>query len=150
MRLRTLFFFFQAEDGIRDKLVTGVQTCALPILSLRSRSPDMSPATSNYRFTKRPLTTIYGPDQKKRVARVFLGEWMKLLNDGSETKKYVEVQYRGGKGWVAAADIGPNRMLEVYFITGNQGDAIFIQTPDDRRILIDGGPDDEALHFIRN
>src|SRR5687767_15669549 len=27
------FFFFQAEDGIRDKLVTGVQTCALPILT---------------------------------------------------------------------------------------------------------------------
>ena len=26
------FFFFQAEDGIRDRLVTGVQTCALPIL----------------------------------------------------------------------------------------------------------------------
>src|SRR5256885_6914320 len=28
-----LFFFFQAEDGIRDYKVTGVQTCALPILS---------------------------------------------------------------------------------------------------------------------
>src|SRR5688500_19115473 len=27
------FFFFQAEDGIRDYKVTGVQTCALPILS---------------------------------------------------------------------------------------------------------------------
>src|SRR5699024_11703913 len=27
------FFFFQAEDGIRDRNVTGVQTCALPILS---------------------------------------------------------------------------------------------------------------------
>src|SRR3989441_1747666 len=27
----SFFFFFQAEDGIRDKLVTGVQTCALPI-----------------------------------------------------------------------------------------------------------------------
>ena len=26
------FFFFQAEDGIRDTSVTGVQTCALPIL----------------------------------------------------------------------------------------------------------------------
>jgi len=26
-----LFFFFQAEDGIRDRDVTGVQTCALPI-----------------------------------------------------------------------------------------------------------------------
>src|SRR5688572_31896142 len=28
----SLFFFFQAEDGIRDLTVTGVQTCALPIL----------------------------------------------------------------------------------------------------------------------
>src|SRR2546425_7268909 len=32
------FFFFQAEDGIRDKLVTGVQTCALPISSRHRRS----------------------------------------------------------------------------------------------------------------
>src|SRR5260221_9771289 len=29
-----LFFFFQAEDGIRDHCVTGVQTCALPISQL--------------------------------------------------------------------------------------------------------------------
>src|SRR2546427_4511646 len=28
------FFFFQAEDGIRDLTVTGVQTCALPIFAL--------------------------------------------------------------------------------------------------------------------
>src|SRR5699024_11661147 len=27
------YFFFQAEDGIRDRNVTGVQTCALPILN---------------------------------------------------------------------------------------------------------------------
>src|SRR5699024_11958673 len=30
------FFFFQAEDGIRDRNVTGVQTCALPILVMLS------------------------------------------------------------------------------------------------------------------
>src|SRR2546430_7076745 len=30
------FFFFQAEDGIRDLTVTGVQTCALPILGDRA------------------------------------------------------------------------------------------------------------------
>src|SRR5229473_3291357 len=36
---RGVFFFFQAEDGIRDKLVTGVQTCALPIFGL---SPQQS------------------------------------------------------------------------------------------------------------
>src|SRR5206468_9971244 len=31
------FFFFQAEDGIRDLIVTGVQTCALPISFGRDR-----------------------------------------------------------------------------------------------------------------
>src|SRR5256885_12194320 len=35
------FFFFQAEDGIRDYKVTGVQTCALPISEVRS---DLQPA----------------------------------------------------------------------------------------------------------
>src|SRR5438034_10204417 len=29
--MKLLYFFFQAEDGIRDHCVTGVQTCALPI-----------------------------------------------------------------------------------------------------------------------
>src|SRR5690606_11377471 len=36
----SFFFFFQAEDGIRDFHVTGVQTCALPI-SLRARSAQL-------------------------------------------------------------------------------------------------------------
>src|SRR5256885_9018803 len=44
-----LFFFFQAEDGIRDYKVTGVQTCALPIL----REPDVEHAV--------------GAEQRRRV-----------------------------------------------------------------------------------
>src|SRR2546430_3782351 len=39
-----LFFFFQAEDGIRDLTVTGVQTCALPIYErteLRPGEPEL-------------------------------------------------------------------------------------------------------------
>src|SRR5256885_5968322 len=35
-----LFFFFQAEDGIRDYKVTGVQTCALPICGTREEVLD--------------------------------------------------------------------------------------------------------------
>src|SRR5256886_5075846 len=38
-----IFFFFQAEDGIRDLTVTGVQTCALPIFNLTTGgAPTMS------------------------------------------------------------------------------------------------------------
>src|SRR5258707_5991727 len=43
-----LLFFFQAEDGIRDIGVTGVQTCALPIFDrLRGRALDGTDLTGN-------------------------------------------------------------------------------------------------------
>src|SRR2546430_4139088 len=41
-----LYFFFQAEDGIRDLTVTGVQTCALPIYRLHMVDSAVT-ATSN-------------------------------------------------------------------------------------------------------
>src|SRR5205823_5813997 len=44
---RRWFFFFQAEDGIRDKLVTGVQTCALPIWSAFTSSAAVSAIASS-------------------------------------------------------------------------------------------------------
>src|SRR5258708_18703213 len=44
-----IFFFFQAEDGIRDDLVTGVQTCALPICGgARYRPPDDADGVAFY------------------------------------------------------------------------------------------------------
>src|SRR2546426_10692942 len=45
-----LFFFFQAEDGIRDYKVTGVQTCALPI-SLQNRDY-LEPGVNKFTTTK--------------------------------------------------------------------------------------------------
>src|SRR2546429_3533855 len=51
------FFFFQAEDGIRDVAVTGVQTCALPI---------SAPTTTRLRYVSRfPF-----PDRAKTPATV--------------------------------------------------------------------------------
>src|SRR5207302_2870256 len=40
------FFFFQAEDGIRDFHVTGVQTCALPIWRRRRRLGEVGEASA--------------------------------------------------------------------------------------------------------
>src|SRR2546426_3639337 len=69
--LMVFFFFFQAEDGIRDYKVTGVQTCALPILlvdriTLRAtNTPTPSPPS--------PLTaSIMGPIEQL-VAEQFPG-----------------------------------------------------------------------------
>ncbi|MGH1566062.1 MAG: hypothetical protein ACRBB5_01245 [Nitrosopumilus sp.] len=40
-------------------------------------------------------------------------------------------------------------MLEIYFLDVGQGDAILVQTPNDRRILIDGGRDAKAYSFLK-
>src|SRR5256885_4939604 len=51
-----IFFFFQAEDGIRDYKVTGVQTCALPILpTLSETAATMSSATPPVQATSQVL-----------------------------------------------------------------------------------------------
>src|SRR5438132_1152509 len=44
------FFFFQAEDGIRDHCVTGVQTCALPISQAAATPPEHEAQTAPYGF----------------------------------------------------------------------------------------------------
>src|SRR5206468_8904908 len=51
------FFFFQAEDGIRDLIVTGVQTCALPIYP-GDQSANVSAATSPAEFDLNPKTVL--------------------------------------------------------------------------------------------
>src|SRR5438132_543708 len=50
-----LSFFFQAEDGIRDHCVTGVQTCALPICTIR---PEWLAAASQLRWIQTPIAGL--------------------------------------------------------------------------------------------
>src|SRR5690606_41107970 len=51
-----LFFFFQAEDGIRDFHVTGVQTCALPISEQMTLRASVGPQV-NFNLKKNQATT---------------------------------------------------------------------------------------------
>src|SRR3989475_6933142 len=46
------FFFFQAEDGIRDLTVTGVQTCALPIFFMPPEPPQKPAQVDELEFIK--------------------------------------------------------------------------------------------------
>src|SRR5467141_3960197 len=53
--LLCFFFFFQAEDGIRDSSVTGVQTCALPIWLRRRGDYRASESGAAPRFPRRAV-----------------------------------------------------------------------------------------------
>src|SRR5699024_12064354 len=48
-----IFFFFQAEDGIRDRNVTGVQTCALPIYQSLSNYLERTQSLHEVHLSKR-------------------------------------------------------------------------------------------------
>src|SRR5256885_1166278 len=50
-----VFFFFQAEDGIRDYKVTGVQTCALPILTPTPLDVAKNPKKLKFKELEAPL-----------------------------------------------------------------------------------------------
>src|SRR5256884_1145529 len=65
-------FFFQAEDGIRDVAVTGVQTCALPILFLvKSRLALFTATASGFdTLLRHPFSLSYGVILPSSFARV--------------------------------------------------------------------------------
>src|SRR5699024_12077175 len=58
-RFRAYVFFFQAEDGIRDRNVTGVQTCALPILICGCRSSSRVIQDSRLLVPVQPPVLVY-------------------------------------------------------------------------------------------
>src|SRR5229473_3912182 len=88
--LYVFFFFFQAEDGIRDKLVTGVQTCALPI-AFAAESSFIEPeivkadaATLNRLLASEPRLTMYRfylEDIKRRARHTLSDSEEKILAD---------------------------------------------------------------------
>ena len=105
---------------------------------------------SDWRFTKKPLTLVRNAKKspkirRKTIARL-MGEWIKPID---VTKTESLVAYRGGKGYVETDEFFKKRMLEIYFLDVGQGDAILVQTPNDRRILIDGGRDAKAHSFLK-
>src|SRR3712207_9207772 len=76
-------FFFQAEDGIRNIGVTGVQTCALPI----SRAPRRGSASRPPRlWDRRPTCLRFSFRRRSRPARLTAG----LQGDGADRKSVGE------------------------------------------------------------
>src|SRR6266511_2470528 len=83
---RKFFFFFQAEDGIRDFHVTGVQTCALPIFPLpagsrarprpgRTRGPARTWGSPGKHGTQRATADHVRVDVEDLLTAVPSGPW---------------------------------------------------------------------------
>src|SRR5699024_11745383 len=66
-----IFFFFQAEDGIRVRNVTGVQTCALPISPLSSSPVPCWPAWVRSGPARSPQPTTRSEERRVGKAGIF-------------------------------------------------------------------------------
>src|SRR5947208_6395932 len=95
----TFFFFFQAEDGIRDDLVTGVQTCALPISSGKTSLVDalaFVAGTSKRHGSVKDGTALtdYTADEIERKYSINLAlavaEWMDTKINLIDTPGYLD------------------------------------------------------------
>src|SRR5205823_9874056 len=73
-------FFFHAEDGIRDKLVTGVQTCALPISRPSSRRRGEGRARAMAAESKRTSSPDWDTrSEERRVGKECRYRWLLAL-----------------------------------------------------------------------
>src|SRR2546429_5603983 len=63
------FFFFQAEDGIRDVAVTGVQTCALPISISAHQQIAIAPEITNVDSLRSDCDLLVGADGVNSIVR---------------------------------------------------------------------------------
>src|ERR1041385_6479387 len=71
------FFFFQAEDGIRDVAETGVQTCALPIWRMPGGAARMT-ARSNAGRSATVHSAVYSP-ARPAMSRYGSPSWRRKL-----------------------------------------------------------------------
>src|SRR5437870_13053907 len=76
-----MFFFFQAEDGIRDGHVTGVQTCALPI-SFRSGARNDGEQIRLHRSARRIETLRRAKQGQEALLRDVRSEERRVGKDG--------------------------------------------------------------------
>src|SRR5207245_5479796 len=109
---RILCFFFQAEDGIRDATVTGVQTCALPIYDL---------------IAGRTIQIGYRPfEQLERVELIVGGTDVTYPSSNLAYRKAVLDEIGGFDEWfVTAEDIDLNiRAVRAGHAIGFRADAI--------------------------
>src|SRR5437762_5305886 len=97
--LLDFFFFFQAEDGIRDTSVTGVQTCALPISRLVEHADErVAPEHPPVRAQRRPPFAPAGG-----VERMHAPQWVALHQRSEERRVGEERRVRCERGRVEAS-----------------------------------------------
>jgi competence protein ComEC len=71
-------------------------------------------------------------------------EVLQKVENGRVNVRYREKYF----GWVTEKDLASKPSLELYFIDVGQGDATFIVTPGRKKILIDGGYNEQAMNFL--
>src|SRR5256885_13645379 len=130
--MRSFIFFFQAEDGIRDYKVTGVQTCALPISSNAAARP--APIDDLY-YTKSVFGAAWSPDGRQIVFTSDIagrsnlwkvnasGGWPIQLTQSDE-RQYSAAWSPDGKWIVYQQDHAGDELWDLYAVPSGGGQIV--------------------------
>jgi len=95
-----------------------------------------------------PFYFLSGSGEREKYILIFGDEVETLPGEAPSGAGWRRVTYRGRVGEMRTVPLSDTRPLEMYFLDVGQGDAAFIVTPSDEKILVDGGLNDRALGFL--
>src|SRR2546426_546471 len=119
LSLFCFFFFFQAEDGIRDYKVTGVQTCALPILDLvHDHGPHAAQHLAGALGREDQIERLRGGDEDVRGAQPHLLALRARRVAGAYQR--ADLHIRQAQGFERAANLGERLRQVLLHVVGER------------------------------
>src|SRR5206468_5364856 len=111
--LSYVFFFFQAEDGIRDLIVTGVQTCALPIFSFHILKLISREAAGQRSISEPQVQQNIRDTLRSRKEQLLRSAYLAIARDDAQVQNYLAQQVieAAGKLPEAAKTSMPQRSI---------------------------------------
>jgi beta-lactamase superfamily II metal-dependent hydrolase len=104
-----------------------------------------------FRYAGYPTALVYEKPSKasdsKVLKQLLWGDWIRVT--GPAQGNFVPVQVRGVKGFMAPAETQTQRLLELIFVDVGQGDGCLLVAPNGKIVVIDAGPGDNMVRFLR-
>lgn len=100
-----------------------------------------------HRFVGFPAAVLYdAPDGNAAMQRIW-GSFLSLT--GQRDGDWLQVRFGRDQLWVKEADTQERGTLELLFLDIGQGDSCILTTPDNRKLIIDAGANDNLVRFLK-
>src|SRR5262245_65009999 len=104
---------------------------------------------TDFRYAGFPSALVFetASTKSKVLKQLLWGDWVQVK--GPAQAGFVPMHARGCNGFMTAASLQTERLLELVFVDIGQGDGCLLIMPDDKMFIIYAGAGDNNLRFLR-